>query len=1011
MSWEVSIALVFRCILVDKITRSRVCLRLSLQVRYLNCTPRTFMKKWLIIFLVFSAAFKSATPPLFPEGKSWVDKQMASMTLDQKIAQLIMIEVRPTYGAAHLASVKSTIDKYDVGGVIFFKGDPLEQVKLTNEYQKMSKVPLMVAIDGEWGLAMRLSNTTSYPYQMGLGGIRDNHVIYEMGRQIGRDCQRMGIHVNFAPVVDINNNPNNPVINYRSFGENKFNVAAKGWAYAKGMQDEKVIACAKHFPGHGDTDVDSHKDLPVIKHNMKRLEDVEMHPFKVLIDSGVMSVMTAHLYIPAIDKRKNVAISISDKAINGILRDKLRFQGLAFTDALNMQGVAKYHETGALEVKALEAGNDILLGPVDVGKAITMIKNAIDDGTLKLDYIENKVRKVLHAKYFVGLNKFEPIQEYGLEQDLNSGYSTYLLNKLIEKQVCVVRNEKGLLPIDVADDLRIATVAIGASATTEFQKTISKYHDATHFHTASSTSGSALVELERELRDYDLVIASLHGTSKFPYKNYKVNPQSGKILEAIGKRVAVVFVDFGNPYNLKYFQGQHTVVMGYEDRDVHHQKTAQALFGAIGVDARLSVTVGDYKEGEGVSYKSLPLLQYGVPEEVGMNSELMKKIDKVAEEAISIKATPGCQVLVARHGKVIWEKSYGYHTYSKKRHVQNEDLYDIASLTKVAATTISLMKLEEDGVIDLDDEMSRYLGDLDTTNKKKITIRDVLTHSSGLKGWIPFYRATVADPIAYDSIYHTTPDDRFCIKVDDDLYMCKDYQEVIFGEIYTSDVDRPGDYRYSDLGMILLRYLVEKVTHTPFDRYVDSVFYQPMGLRKLTYHPLRKFSKDEIVPTERDADFRKGVIHGYVHDPGAAMLGGVSGHAGLFSNASDLAALMQMLMYGGVYNGYRFLHPKTVKQFTSYQMRGSRRGLGFDKPEPSSRKINPTSDYASGLTFGHSGFTGTQMWADPQYGLVYIFLSNRVHPSANNKLLIRKSVRTEIMNAIYESIKGEKLEG
>ncbi|MCB9245591.1 MAG: serine hydrolase [Flavobacteriales bacterium] len=967
------------------------------------------MKRIFSIAILIGIALRSPAPPLFGPPNSWVDQKFASMTPDERIAQLMMIEVRPSYGVQHLNQVRVTVRTHQVGGVIFFKGDPLEEVKLTNELQSLSKIPMLVAIDGEWGLAMRLKNTVSYPYQMGLGSIQDNEIIYQMGRQIGRDCRRMGIHVNFAPVIDINNNPNNPVINYRSFGEDKYNVAAKGWAYSKGMQDEQVIACAKHFPGHGDTDVDSHKDLPVINHNRKRLDTLEMYPFRALIDSGVLSVMTAHLYIPSIDNQKNAAISISEKAINGILRKELKFNGLAFTDALNMQGVAKFHQPGELEVKALEAGNDILLGPENVAKAIQMIKEAIKSGRLKQEYVDEKVKKVLLAKYWAGLNKYEPVKEYGLLEDLNNGYSAYLLNTLIEKQLCAVRNRRQYLPIDVTEPVKIATLAIGSEKLTVFQETVNHYADADHFTLGSNTQATEQSRVFKLLSDYDLVIASLHGTSKFPSGNYGLSATDIALVKKVTSSYPCIFVDFGNPYNLKYFPDLHTLVLGFEDGDIHQQKAAQALFGALPVNGRLSVSVGTYKVGEGEDIPALPILQVAIPEEVGMNTEILKDIDNIANKAIAHGATPGCQVLVARYGKIIWNKGYGYHTYDNKEKVETSDLYDLASITKIAATTIATMKLVEEGRLKLDDRLSKYLKDLDTTNKKHVTVREVLTHSAGLKDWIPFYKASVSDPVAYDTIYSKVPDDRFCIKVDDNLYMCKEYQEVIFGSIYSSELKNEGEYRYSDLGMILMRFLIEEITGTPFDRYLDSVFYQPMGLRYLTFKPLEKFGKDQIVPTERDADFRKGVIHGYVHDPSAAMLGGVSGHAGLFSNASDLAALMQMLLNGGLYNGYRFLKPETISLFTAYQERGSRRGLGFDKPEPDKRKINPASSYASGKTFGHSGFTGTQVWADPQYGLIYVFLSNRVHPTANNKLLVRDGVRTEIMNVIYESMKNENL--
>lgn len=935
----------------------------------------------------------------------WVETTFNSLSQDERIAQLMMIEVRPTYGAAHLNKVRSDIKNYKVGGVIFFKGDPLTEVQLTNEFQAMSKTPLMVAIDGEWGLAMRLSNTTSFPYQMGLGGISDNSIIHEMGREIGRQCKRMGIHVNFAPVIDVNNNPNNPVINYRSFGEDVQNVAAKGWAYAGGMQRENVMACAKHFPGHGDTDVDSHKDLPVINHTRERLDSVELFPFRSLIDSGVMSVMTAHLYIPAIDPTPNTAISISPKGINGLLRTELGFEGLAFTDALNMQGVAKFHSPGELELKALKAGNDILLAPGNIPKAIELIKAAIRSGEITQAYVDQKVKKVLKAKYWAGLDRFTPIAEENLLEELNSSYATFLLNKLIEKQLCVVNDKDNLLPFAVNSPKKIATISIGGASNNDFQSTFDHYHKATHFHLPKSISEAQIASVAKTYAGFDLVVVTLHQTSKYPRNNFGVDMSTARFVKALNKVKKCVFVDFGNPYNLKFFDGMNTVVMAYQDDKTNQVKAAQMLFGAIPADGFLPVSVTqNFKVFNQKVIEDTKVLQYGEPSEVALNEKKLAKIDSIALNAIAEGATPGCQVLVARYGKVVYQKSFGKHTYNGKREVENDDLYDLASLTKVNATTLAIMKLVEDSVIKLSDPLSKYLENLDTTNKQDITLKQVLTHTAGLKSWIPFYRVTTADPMVYDTTFSKVESDRFCIKVSDDLYMCREFQSVIFGTIYNSDVKSPGHYEYSDLGMILMRYLIEQVTHTTLDRFVDSVFYQPMGLRTMTYNPLTKFSKTEIVPTEDNADFRKALIHGYVHDPAAAMLGGVSGHAGLFSNSADVAALLQMLMNGGYYNGKRFLDNETINEFTKYQYIDSRRGIGFDKPEPNKRKINPVSDYASKKTYGHSGFTGTQMWADPENGIVYVFLSNRVFPSADNKKLVSMGVRTKIMDAIYESM-------
>lgn len=963
------------------------------------------MKRISLILLMMLPSLAVFAPDSDPTISVWVEETYEKMSWEDRIAQLMMIEVRPTYGKAHLDAVRKTIKDHQVGGVIFFKGDPLTEVKLTNELNSYSNTALMVGIDGEWGLAMRLSNTIEYPYQLGLGGIQNDDLIFQMGRQIGLDCKRMGIHINFAPVIDINNNPNNPVINYRSFGENRENVAKKGWEYARGMQEVGVMACAKHFPGHGDTDVDSHKDLPVITHDMTRLDSVELYPFKYMIDRGVMSVMTAHLYIPAIDDRPKTAISISDRAINGLLKGQLHFTGLAVTDALNMQGVAKYHENGQVELKALMAGNDILLAPSDVNVAIQTIRNAMKNGTISEAYVEGHVKKILRAKEWLGLNKRDTISEVNLIRDLNEPDAIALRDQLIEEQICIPRDDRDLLPLKTPTDKKIAVLSIGKGSTTPLQKSIAHFAEADNYFLTEGKSDYALKLLKENLKKYDVVIAGLHGTSKYPTHDYRVPKAAAAFLADLDKTTPCILVDFGNPYNLKFFQTIKTVVMAYEDDEVNQNAAAEALFGIIGVDATLPVNVGEsFKVGSGKVIKPSGQLRFGFPEDVGIAPSDLERIDEIANKAIKDHATPGCQVLVAKNGTVIYSKAFGYHTYSNVRKVSTNDLYDLASLTKVLATTMAIMRLVEDSAISLDDPMSKYLNVLDTTNKKDVTIREVLTHSAGLKDWIPFYRATVRDPIAYDTVYCDVPDSNFCVKVGDDLYMCKSYQEVIFGQIYDSPIKNPGDYKYSDLGMILMKYLVEEVTKVPFDQYLDSVFYKPMGLQYLTFNPLNKFPLDKIVPTEKNADFRHGVIHGYVHDPAAAMLGGVAGHAGLFSNAEDMARVLQMLLNGGSYGGIQFLKPETIAEFTEYQRKGSRRGLGFDKPEPNPNKISPCSELASGKCFGHSGFTGTQMWADPESELIYVFLSNRVHPTATNKLLIRNSVRTEIMDVIYESI-------
>lgn len=957
----------------------------------------------VLLLLTTSSLFAPTHKVSKLDGKTWAETTFDSLTVDERIAQLFMIEVRPTYGAKHIASVEQTIKQHQVGGVIFFKGNPNEQVKLTNRFQEMSKTKMLVAIDGEWGLAMRLSNTISYPYQLGLGGIQNEEVIYDMGKEIGRQCKRLGIHVNFAPVVDVNNNPNNPVINYRSFGENPANVCNKGWAYAKGMQDAGIIACAKHFPGHGDTDVDSHKDLPVINHSMERLREVEFQPFQFLINEGVKSVMTAHLFIPAIDNRPNIAVSISDKAINGILRREMGFTGLSFTDALNMQGVAKYHPNGELELKALMAGNDILLSPGDIPKATRLIKQAMDNGSLSPDYVWGKVLKILAYKHSLGLDNFTPISEDNVEEDLNNAFAKHINYKLVAQELCLAKDDNNILPIQNFADKKIAVISIGNGLKTDFQKELEKFGAYKTISLDKNASLAQFLALEKQLKNYDLAIISLHKTSKYP-PYYGVTSQSAQFIRNANKQAKTLFVNFGNPYNLKSFPNQKSVLLAYEDLPANQLKAAQAVVGIIGVNGTLAVSIGDeYVAEMGIKTQPISELNTGIPEEVGMSSTRLQQIDKIAERAINIGATPGCQILVAKDGRVVYDKSFGKHMFGNAKEVENTDLYDLASITKVAATTVSLMKLIEEGKLSLDDKMAKYLPDLEQTNKSYMTIRMVLEHKAGLKDWIPFYYETLNDMAIYDSVFTKAPDSLHTIYVGNDLYMLASYKDHILQRIYDSELRTIGKYKYSDLGMILMKELIENVTGVPFQKYVATTFYKPMGLERLTFLPMQKFKTAEIVPTSLSPDMRQGLVRGMVHDPGAAMLGGVSGHAGLFGNAESLAALMQMLLNEGTYNNVRYLKKETINNFTAKQASDSRRGLGWDKPEFKPGWANPASDYASPLCFGHTGFTGTMVWVDPQYDLIYIFLSNRVYPTSDNRLLIKENVRTNIMDVVYKS--------
>lgn len=939
------------------------------------------------------------------KAQDWVDKKMSEMSLDEKIAQLMMIEVRPTYGSAHINKVYQTVEKYQVGGVIFFKGNPNQQIDLTNNIQYKSKIPVLVAIDGEWGINMRLSNTVKYPYQMTLGAIQDYELIYQMGCQVASECKRLGIHINFAPVADVNNNPNNPVIGYRSFGEDAGEVARRAYQYAKGMQDEGITACAKHFPGHGDTDVDSHKGLPVITHNRKRLDSVELYPFKYLIQNGVQSIMTAHLYMPEIEKSQNTAISISNKGVNELLKKEMGFEGIAVTDALNMQGVAKYFQPGELELKAFLAGNDILLGPENVEKAIQQIKNAILNRVVSEEYLNQKVRKILNLKLFHGLDSFIPIESTNVESDLYSANALYLKSRLAESALCVAADSLKLIPLSPITDKKIALLTIGKNPLNTFKKTLSEYHNYDNFSYTNYSSTKAKQSLIKKLKAYQKVVVVLSDLSKYPTNNYGVSAEVSSFLNELSANNNVINVLFGLPYALKDLQDLKTVLVTFEDDLAFQQKAALLISGTISAIGKLPVTVGKYKMGTGLTSSVLWTLETANPELVGVNHKKLSKVDVLAQKAINIGATPGCQILVAKNGKVIYQKSFGYHTYNKIQVVENTHLYDLASVTKVLATTLAIMKLQEEGALSIDDKISKYIDLVKGTNKENITIREILEHRAGLESWIPFYQSLLADEELYQKYVSDSFRDSFSVHMGNNVFLHKDINRYIFDEIVLSDISQNGKYNYSDLGMILLRYVVELASGASFDSYLNTTFYEPLGLRNTSFNPHLNKDLNNIVPTETNADLRKGEIKGYVHDPAAAMLGGISGHAGLFSNSFEIAVIMQMLLNGGSYNGVRYLQGSTIRQFTRRQNNQYRRGLGFDKPSIKNGNSSPTGRLASPECFGHTGFTGTAVWADPRFNLVYIFLSNRINPSAENKKLITENIRTEIMDEVYKAVR------
>ncbi len=973
----------------------------------------------LVVIFIISAiksvtAQEAATPVLASDSaaaakKQWVDSVYNAMTVEQRIGQLFMLRAHSNKSREYHNKVKAEIERYRVGGVCFFQGGPLRQINLVNEYQKVSKVPMFVAIDGEWGVGMRLDSVVDFPRQMTLGATGDDSLIYEIGVEIGRQCRAVGVNIDFAPVADVNCNPQNPVINSRSFGENPQKVARMTTMMATGMQSENIFACAKHFPGHGDTKSDSHKTLPTVKASRDELDSIHLFTFKTLIDNGIKSVMVAHLFVPALDTFAGRASSLSPAIVNGLLFDSLGFKGLAITDALEMKGVSSYFEPGEIELMALKAGNDILLMPPNIDKAVERITKAIKTGEIDSAYFARKIKKILSAKYDLGLTTTPKTPAKNVMKTLNSPVIKALIHRAYKEAVTVTVNKGNILPLTTDSKVKTAVVSAGASRVNAFSQQVLKYRDASLFSLPKRPSLSQAKALSQKLKDFDIVVINVMGTNNSAYKNYGISQGTVDFVNLVCQNTDVVLNISGNPYAAGRFVEQcepKAVMITYQDNDIVREITAESLFGGNAIGGRLPVSIGKYyKEGTGLN---IPQTRLGraLPEETGFNSDSLPKIDSIVTEGIESGAYPGARVLIARNGKIFYDKSFGSFTYKNKQAVTDSTIYDLASITKTFATTNAVMKLYAEGKIDIDKRLGDYLDFLKGTNKEDILIRDVLAHQARLTPWIPFYLAVTNDGKSDTAIFKKQPCEGYSVKVTDDLYILDSYRDTILKEIAESKLLKRKKYRYSDIGMYLMREIVEKETGTTFDKYCDSVFYKPLNMRHTVFNPLEHFPKTMIAPTEDDGYFRNCLIQGYVHDQGAAMLGGISGHAGLFSTAEDMAVMCQMWLQQGNYGGRQYIDTAVLEDFTRQQfpLNDNRRGLGFDKPLPLHEDGGPTCPEVSPESFGHSGFTGTYFWVAPEYGIVYIFLSNRVYPDAENRKLITLDIRTRIEKELYNQM-------
>ena len=960
-------------------------------------------------FALLSGNFSATAQQPGASSKSWADSLYEKMTPAERLGQLFMVAAYSNRGQEHQNEIENLVRQYGIGGLIFFQGGPGRQARLTNRYQSLSKIPLMIGMDAEWGLGMRLDSTLNYPRQMTLGAIGDPGLIEQMGKSIARQCRRLGVHVSFSPVVDINSNPANPVIGYRSFSEDKVSVAQRAAAYSRGLQAGGVMAVAKHFPGHGDADSDSHYALPVIKRSAEQIRETELYPYRFMKDS-VGGVMVAHLSVPALDPKENTPTTISKNIVTDLLRKEIGFDGLVFTDALNMKGLSRFYQPGEADLKALQAGNDVLLFPENVPKAIQVIQQALAKRQLKWKEVEKHVKRILAWKHHLGLLQTQVVETSGLAADLNRREDKVLIRKLYAASLTLAKNQNKLIPLRRLDSSRFASVLIGQdNEKNAFQKGLSLYAPFKHYRVPDKASESQLEEVLRSV-DADVVIIGLGKLNNSLSKNFGIDARIQGFVKALSQRSKVISVHFGNAYSTGELEFCPAIVSAFEWNEYTQVLVPELLFGAITASGHMPVSAGkSIRFGVGYSGENLERLRSAEPEELGIRFEALAAVDSLANAIITTHATPGCQILAAKNGAVFYNKSFGFQTYDSLAAVNDETLYDIASITKVAATLQGIMYLKERDVIHFEDRASDYLPELRGSNKEDILISELLAHQAGLQPFVPYWKRTLKTTDLAETFYCDTKDNNwFCTEVVPGLYSMKSMEDSLWQWIIQSDMlarNKSGeyDYKYSDLGFYMLKMLVERVLDEPISAFLERRFYQPLGLQRLCFQPKRFFPETEIAPTENDTLFRQGLVRGNVHDPGAAMFGGIAGHAGLFANAWSLAVLMQMNLNKGFYGGRYFILPQTITEFAQRPFPKNRRGYGWDKPYLWS-KDGPTSPQASAETFGHTGFTGTCVWADPKAGLLYVFLSNRVYPDAENARLIKDNIRPRIQDLFYQAM-------
>lgn len=963
------------------------------------------MRILFTFFALFGPISLAQQPdPLLSENpkhqEKWVDSIYQSLSLDQKIGQLFTPMVFSKKDEDHFDEIKNLIEKYYIGGIIFSLGSPFKQSQWLNEFQSISKVPLMISMDAEWGVAMRLDSILAFPWSMTLGAIKDNTVIRRIGQRMGEQERILGVHMSYAPVLDINTNPENPIIGNRSFGEDPKRVADKGVALMKGHHDAGILTSGKHFPGHGDTAKDSHKTLPTVNFDRFRLENTEIYPFRKAIEQGLSSIMTAHLNVPALTFSTDPT-SLSYSLVTKYLRQNIGFNGLAVTDALNMKGAVPSNSNKNIDLLALLAGNDVLLISQDIPQGIEKIKNAYDNLPIVKRRVEESVKKILKAKYKVGLTEKITIDTNNLQARLNTRKDTLLIEEAYSKSITLIKNDNQLLPLD--PQTTYAHIKLG-----DYQSDVFEAHlrDYVNIKTVKSSTVEQALDA---LKDIKKVIISYHRSNRSPFLSPDFSKKDMELIQAIAREHELILNLFVNPYPLIDLGDLSTVdalVLSYQNSPISQKISADLMNGHGTFMGSLPVSISDqFPVGTGISFEPNKINKRIGMIEKGFDPDRLTEIDHFAQRVIDSSMTPGMQILVAKSGEIIYQKSFGHHTYDKKIKVENHHLYDLASLTKITATLPLIMREVDFNSFGLDTPLEDFMPELKGSNKSNLSVKEVLSHYARLTPWIPFYKETLDEKgRQLRKFYRNRHKFRYDIPVAQDLYLRSNFNQIIEKQVIESPLLDSLYYRYSDLPFYLFKNYFERKYKKPLDELAHEFLYEPLGLERTLFNPWKVISKNEIVPSEIDNYFRHRELRAYVHDMGAAMQGGVGGHAGLFSNAEEVYKIMQMYLQMGKYNGHEFIKSKTLNDFNRcyYCNQGNRRGVGFDKPQLEGN--GSTCGCVSDISFGHMGFTGTYAWVDPDQELIFVFLSNRTYPSMSNNLLGKNNIRTRMQELIYKAL-------